>query len=318
VKLRLTKKKSKISQDWIDQEDPEDIYKDLEKIGEGSSGEVYKGIDKRTNEVVAIKVLQIGANAAEKLASIENEIKMMKMSRHPCVVDHKGTYMKDEKLWVAMEFMDGGALTEVISICQISEPQIACICKEILRALEAIHVGERIHRDIKSDNILISVPGEIKLADFGYCAQLTDTVDKRNSVVGTPYWMAPELIRGMDYGTAVDIWSLGIAAIEMAEGEPPYLDFPPLRALFLIATHGSPQLKEPEKWSDTFKSFLSCCLEQDPAKRATATQLLEHPFLKLACPKKNLTPLILKAKEVAAQMSDSDSDEDDSDDSDSD
>lgn len=126
-----------------------------------------------------------------------------------------------------------------------------------------------------------------RAADFGYCAQLTEEATKRNSVVGTPYWMAPELIKGMDYGTGVDIWSLGIAAIEMAEGDPPYLDFPPLRALFLIATHGSPSLKEPEKWSDTFKDFLGRCLDQDSNKRATASDLLQvrpaYTTLSLSC-----------------------------------
>merc|ERR1711879_776877 len=147
----------------------------------------------------------------------------------------------------------------------------------------------------------------IKLADFGYCAQLTETVDKRNSVVGTPYWMAPELIKGMEYGTSVDVWSLGIAAIEMADGDPPYLDFPPLRALFLIATQGSPSLKDPEQWSVLFRDFLSRCLEQDVAKRATATELLSHPFLEIACPKESLTPYIIKAKEVAAQLCDDES-----------
>jgi len=239
---------------------------------------------------------------------------MLTLCQHTNVVEHFGTYMKDDKLWVAMEYMDGGALTEVISICQITEPQIACICKEILKALVAIHEGERIHRDIKSDNVLVSVSGNIKLADFGYCAQLTDMIQQRNSVVGTPYWMAPELIKGMNYGTSVDIWSLGIAAIEMADGDPPYLDFPPLRALFLIATHDPPTLKEPEKWSSVFKDFLSRCLQLDPAERASAKELLNHQFLTLACPTKNLTPLILKAKEVAAQLSsgsDEDSEEDD-------
>jgi len=301
VRKEQKKRNKKEDMEWIDEGDPTEIFIELEKIGEGSSGEVYKGIHKDTKEVTAIKVISLGGS--EKLCNIKNEIMMLKLSKHPNVVEHRGTFMKDEKLWVAMEYMDGGALTEVISICQISEPQIACICKEILNALVGIHAGNRIHRDIKSDNVLITVSGDIKLADFGYCAQLTETVDKRNSVVGTPYWMAPELIKGMEYGTSVDIWSLGIAAIEMAEGDPPYLDFPPLRALFLIATHGPPSLKEPDKWSDIFKHFLGRCLELEPNDRATAVELLEHPFLKLACPTRNLTPLILKAKEVAAQLS---------------
>jgi len=287
--------------DWIDDGDPTVLYSDIEKIGEGSAGEVFKAICSKTGQVVAIKVITLGGES--KLEDIRNEIMMMKLSKHPNVVDHLGTYLKDEKLWAVMEYMDGGALTEVISICQISEAQIACICQEILLALSAIHEGNRIHRDIKSDNVLITIAGDIKLADFGFSAQLQEASEKRNSVVGTPYWMAPELIKGLDYDTGVDIWSLGIAAIEMADGDPPYLDFPPLRALFLIATQGSPSLKEPEKWSPLFLDFLARCLEQDVTQRATAKELLEHPFLKKACPKKTLTPYILKAKEVAAQFS---------------
>merc|ERR1712137_106806 len=287
--------------DWIDEGDPNTLFSDIEKIGEGSAGEVFKAICNKTGQVLAIKVITLGGES--KLEDIRNEIMMMKLSKHPNVVDHLGTYLKDEKLWAVMEYMDGGALTEVISICQISEAQIACICQEILLALAAIHEGKRIHRDIKSDNVLITIAGDIKLADFGFSAQLQEASEKRNSVVGTPYWMAPELIKGLDYDTGVDIWSLGIAAIEMADGDPPYLDFPPLRALFLIATQGSPSLKEPEKWSPLFLDFLARCLEQDVPQRATASELLSHPFLKKACPKKTLTPYILKAKEVAAQFS---------------
>jgi len=297
------KKKSNLVEesDWLDPGDPSDIFSNLEKIGEGASGTVFKGIYRDTGKVTAIKVINLEGN--EKLENIENEIAMLKLSKHENVVEHWGTYLKEDQLWVAMEYMDGGALTEMISICQISEAQIACICKEMLKAMVVIHTGNRIHRDIKSDNVLINLKGDIKLADFGYCAQLTEDVDKRNSVVGTPYWMAPELIKGMEYGVGVDVWSLGIAAIEMAEGDPPYLDFPPLRALFLIATHGAPSLKEPGLWSPTFKDFLGRCLEVDTAKRATSQELLDHPFLKLACPTRTLTPLILKAREVAAEMS---------------
>jgi len=137
--------------------------------------------------------------------------------------------------------------------------------------------------------------GLVKLADFGYCAQLTEKANKRNSVVGTPYWMAPELIRGMDYDTGVDIWSLGIAAIEMAEGEPPYLEYPPLRALFLIATSGSPSLKQPEKWSNNFKDFMAHSLEVNTTSRSTAEELLKHPFIKSACSYTDLGYLIQKA-----------------------
>lgn len=281
-------------EEWLLTTDPQTLFKSLKKIGEGSSGSVFLGVQISDNRQVAIKM--ISAKDTD-MPAIENEIKMMKTTRHQNVVEYLGTYLRKDKLWVCMEFMDGGSLTEVISVCRMTEPQIACVCNEVLKALTYIHSLFRIHRDIKSDNILLSMRGDVKLADFGYCAQLTEQASKRNSVVGTPYWMAPELIRGMDYGTGVDLWSLGIASIEMAEGEPPYLDYPPLRALFLIATHGSPTLKEPHKWSETFKDFMARCLEVNTVARATAEELLEHPFMLMACDTKELVPLIVKAQE---------------------
>jgi len=293
---------------WLDEGDPSLIYKDLKQIGEGSSGTVFKGRS-QNNEKIAIKVIGFKDKTKREAESIQNEILMQKTSGHHNIVAYKGAYMKASQLWVVMEYLNGGSLTDLISVCRMSEPQIAAVCRDIVKALIYVHSMKRIHRDIKSDNILLNMFGEVKLADFGYCAQLTESVTKRNSVVGTPYWMAPELIRGQDYSTAVDIWSLGIATLEMAEGEPPYIEYPPLRALFLIATNGSPGLKEPEKWSDVFKDFLRLCTITEPENRASAPELLEHPFLKMACPSKNLVPLIKKAKEVikASQQQLSDS-----------
>lgn len=272
--------------------DPTSLYKGLKKIGEGSSGSVYTGTKVDDGRKVAVKMINMKGN---DMISIENEIKMMRTSKHANVVEYIGSYQREDKLWVVMEFMDGGSLTDIISAVRMTEPQIAVICREILKALAYVHLLNRIHRDIKSDNILLTRAGGVKLADFGYCAQLTEKANKRNSVVGTPYWMAPELIRGMDYGTGVDIWSLGIATIEMAEGEPPYLEFPPLRALFLIATNGAPQLKQADKWSNTFKHFMSRCLEVNVAQRGTAEELLKHPFLQMACSSSELQALIRKA-----------------------
>jgi len=197
--------------------------------------------------------------------------------------------------------MDGGCLTDILEQFEdirLTEPQIAFCCKETLKALSYIHTLHRIHRDIKSDNILLNTSGAIKLADFGYAAQLTQKQQKRNTVVGTPYWMAPELIRGHDYGTKVDIWSLGIMLMEMAEGEPPYMEFPPLRALFLITTKGIPPLKEPQKWSADFNDFFNKCLEKDVEKRPNADELLKHPFVHRACDQKDLVPTVKASKQL--------------------
>jgi len=229
----------------------------------------------------------------------------MKSSKHPNIVEYVDSFIVQDQLWVVMEYMGGGCLTEILEqfeSVQLNEVQIALICKETLRALVYIHSLHRIHRDIKSDNILLNDAGEVKIADFGYAAQLTQQQQKRNTVVGTPYWMAPELIRGHDYGIKVDIWSLGIMVMEMAEGEPPYMEFPPLRALFLITTKGIPDLKEPFKWSEEFKDFLNKCLVKDVEGRPDAKTLMAHPFIKKACTNAQLVPAIREAKKAKQQQ----------------
>lgn len=280
--------------DFLIPEDPRKIFGKLEKLDEGSSGSVYRGVHNKTKQKVAIKVIQMKADT--KIETLENEIAMMDASKHPSIINYIGSYSVDQDLWIAMEYMAGGKLTDLLLNTQFSEPEIACVCKDLLEALKYLHAANRIHRDIKSDNVLLGSDGEVKLADFGFCAELTKSDNKRRSVVGTPYWMAPEVIKGVDYDTKVDIWSLGILAIEMADGEPPLLDLPPLRALFIIATQPPPQPKEPEKWSATFKDFLSCSLAKNPAKRASAEELLAHPFIAQACDNSFLSALLKKYK----------------------
>lgn len=183
-----------------------------------------------------------------------------------------------------LEYIHGGTLTEVLGpTIPIPEPAIAYVCKQMCMGLAYLHRQHRLHRDIKSDNVLVDFNGAVKIADFGFAAGLTEEQDKRKSVVGTPYWMAPELIRGLEYDAKVDVWSMGITAIEMADGEPPYLHEPPLRALLLITTQGTPTLRDPERWSQKLRHFLKCALQVDPAKRASAEQLLLHPFIQTAC-----------------------------------
>jgi len=282
----------------INREDPSMIYRDAKKVGEGAAGEVFLATNSRTKQRVAIKKMAMNDESMKLLVT---EISIMKSSHHPNIVDYIDSHMIQDQLWVIMEFMGGGCLTEVLEqfeYIQMSEGQIALVCQECLKALVYIHNLHRIHRDIKSDNILLSDDGSVKIADFGYAAQLTTKQQKRNTVVGTPYWMAPELIRGYDYGTKVDIWSTGIMVMEMAEGEPAYMDFPPLRALFLITTKGIPDLKQPQKWSKDMRDFLAKCLFKEVEQRPEAAALLSHPFLKRSCPKSEFVVTITEAKRI--------------------
>jgi len=274
------KKSGKLS-DYLIKDDPTTIFGKLQKLDEGMFGIVYKGKHCKTSQSCALKVIPIKKDT--KIEQIEQEIAMMDLCNHKNIVKYIGTYSKGQDLWIAMELMEGGKLTDILLNARFTEPEIACVCKETLEALKYLHENKMVHRDIKSDNILLSKSGDIKLADFGFCCKLKNDNDYRKSVMGTPYWMAPEVIRGLEYSYKADIWSLGIVAIEMADGEPPHMELQPLRALFVIATQSAPTLKEPDKWSSSFKDFLLVTLSKSPDTRATTVELLQHPFLSKAC-----------------------------------
>jgi len=290
--------------DLVNKSDPTELYLNPKLVGEGAAGQVFIATDSTNNNKVAIKKMEINNESLQLLCT---EINIMKQSSHPNIVLYHDSFIVETNfLWVVMELMDGGCLTDVVELypdLQLTETQIAYACRETISSLNYIHQGHRIHRDIKSDNVLLNTMGEVKTADFGYAAQLTEDKQKRNTVVGTPYWMAPELIRGLDYGTKVDIWSLGIMVVEMLQGEPPYMKFPPLRALFLITTKGIPPLQHPEKWSEHCHHFLARCLCGEVDERADAAELLNTEFLKNCCSKEEFATVVqesIRMKEAGA------------------
>ncbi|KAK3881666.1 hypothetical protein Pcinc_013911 [Petrolisthes cinctipes] len=269
------------------------------KIGQGASGAVYAAMDQHTGELVAVKQMALDKQPRQEL--IINEILVMKRSQHHNIVNYRDSYLVEKELWVVMEYLEGGSLTDVVTETCMEEGNIAVMCREVLQALEFLHERNIIHRDIKSDNVLLGMQGEVKITDFGFCAQLSPEKNKRTTLVGTPYWMAPEVVGRRQYGPKVDIWSLGIMAIEMVDGEPPYMKEDPLRALYLITSNGKPVIKERSRLSKIFKDFLDKCLEVDPSRRPTSTQLLQHPFLKTAKPLVSLRALIEAARGSVAK-----------------
>lgn len=269
---------------------PKEYYKELKKIGQGASGGVYIARSLSSHGVVAIKQMNLEQQPKKEL--IINEILVMKDSQHANIVNFIDSYLLKGELWVVMEYMEGGSLTEIVTHSVMTEGQIGAVCRETLNGLQFLHSKGVIHRDIKSDNILLNTDGHIKMTDFGFCAQINDINVKRTTMVGTPYWMAPEVVSRKEYGPKVDIWSLGIMVIEMIEGEPPYLNETPLRALYLIATNGTPRLKEPEALSYEIKKFLAWCLQVDFNKRGTAADLLRDEFISESDDVSSLAPLV--------------------------
>jgi hypothetical protein len=249
------------------------------QLGAGASGVVCAGTDRRTGVRVAIKMAPVA-----EMETLKNEVALQALSKHPSIVSLVGAYQKEDQLWIVLELVRGGSLTEALGpSVAFPEACVAFVTRVLLEGLAFLHAQRRLHRDIKSDNVLVDFDGTVKIADFGFAVGLTEEANKRKSVVGTPFWMAPELIRGQDYDGKVDVWSLGITALEMADGEPPHLNELPLRALLLITTSPPPTLKRPHAWSPAFNDFLERCLQPEPEKRATAQELLEHPFMQHAC-----------------------------------
>eukprot|EP01097_Dermamoeba_algensis_P007595 TRINITY_DN4834_c0_g1_i1.p1 TRINITY_DN4834_c0_g1~~TRINITY_DN4834_c0_g1_i1.p1 ORF type:complete len:429 (-),score=53.48 TRINITY_DN4834_c0_g1_i1:425-1711(-) len=257
--------------------DPETEFELVEKLGEGSYGSVWKAIHKSSGSELAIKKVPIDND----LEDLNKEINFMKTMSSPYIVNYFGSYYKDNELWIIMEFCGIGSVCDLMKLTgkPLSEAQVAVVCQFVLKGLSYLHSSRTIHRDIKSGNILINDKGEGKLADFGVSGQLSDAMAKRNTVIGTPFWMAPEVIQEIGYDSKADIWSLGITAIEMAEMKPPYSNIHPMRAIFMIPSRPPPTLTEPSNWSSQFNDFVAKCLIKNPDSRPSADELLKHPFI---------------------------------------
>lgn len=278
---------------------PNEEYKMLERLGKGSFGAVYKAIHIATKKEVAIKKCM-----SDDMEESRNEMEIMKDCNHENIVKCFDCYIHDGLFWIVMEYCALGSITDVLKIAQpgnplLKEAQVASLCRSVLEGLAYLHENNKMHRDIKPENILITLDGTAKLADFGVAGTFSTFYQKRTTLTGTPYYIAPEIFEESDqgYDAKADVWSLGICSIEFAQGEPPNYEIQPMKVMLYIAKNPPPKLKNHQNFSEEFNHFIACCLIKDPNKRPTARQMLEHIFVADSQPtQETLRPLIDIAK----------------------
>ncbi|CAD8162029.1 unnamed protein product [Paramecium octaurelia] len=258
--------------------DPEEEFELLELIGEGAYATVYKGRHKEDGQIVAIKIIPM----VDEVDNLVQEIKILKDCQHPNIVSFLGSYYKESNLWLIMEYCEAGSVLGLIEVMErgLTQEEISAIMYSTLLGIEYLHSNKKIHRDIKAGNILLDHKGQVKLADFGVAAQLTYSCADKGTFIGTPFWMSPEVISKSRYNQLTDIWSLGVTAIELAEGAPPYSHIHPVRAMFAIKNNPPIGLTKPELWSKEFNQFVKACLKVEVNERPTAQQLLQYTFIK--------------------------------------
>ncbi|KAK6016088.1 kinase domain protein [Ostertagia ostertagi] len=288
----------------VDRSDPRADLADFKVVGEGSTGTVLAAYKLSSKQIVAVKRMNLRKQQRREL--LFNEVSIMRDYQHANIVRMYSSHIVGDELWVVMEYMEGGSLTDIVTQTRMTEPQIATVALQVLRALEFLHSRRVIHRDIKSDSILLKADGTVKVetekklallfsymfdvsslgrifssqvSDFGFCGQLSDEFPRRRSLVGTPYWTAAEVIARQPYDTGADIWSFGIMLIEMVEGEPPLFNEQPFQAMKMIRDEPAPKFNPTANVSPELAHMLSRCLVKDPSQRATASELLRHPLL---------------------------------------
>ncbi|OHS93739.1 Serine/threonine-protein kinase pakC [Tritrichomonas foetus] len=275
--------------------DPRLFTHHLKLIGTGLTAKVYSGI--YNSREIAIKEMKVRKSHIRYIAE---EIHTMAQVHSKYLINLISAHLVDNKIWILMEYMNGGTLSQILNYIELTEPQIAYIVNKLLKAVLSLHRNNLIHRDIKCGNVFLSKDGSIKLGDFGFATQISERYNPHSSIVGSPYWMAPELVSGFEYSFPIDIWSIGILCRELADGQPPLSELPPRKAMSVVQKNGLNRMPNDDgKWSIEFIDFVDSCTRFNPEERPTIEELINHPFLSRKCRKREIAAVVKEAHKMA-------------------